>query len=173
MCLSLDTCTRQAFSRKEGCEQAPETVRNFHCKTLEDPRRPPRVWCELLLYDFPNHPPRTTRTLPGRNMSIPAEVTSSRVMCRSHVLATEGASCQPSTAYLLLQPLQHGGQMGLPVLFIRLHLLGQLLFCHLDEVIVFLNSFLDHLSLVLSFLCEVFQELSFLVLGQHKKRKTL
>lgn len=61
--------------------------------------------------------------------------------------------------------------MGLPVLLIGLHLLGQLLFRHLDEVIVFLNSFLDHLSLMLSFLCEVFQELGFLVLGQHKKEK--
>lgn len=61
--------------------------------------------------------------------------------------------------------------MGLPVLLIGLHLLGQLLFRHLDEVVVFLDSFLDYLSLVLSFLCKVFQELSFLVLGQRKKEK--
>lgn len=109
------------------------------------------------------------RTLPGRSISIPAEATSTRVVCRSHVLATEGASCQSSMDYLLLQPLQHGSQMGLPVLLIGLHLLGQLLFCHLDEVIVFFDSFLDHLSLMLSFLREVFQKFSFLVLGQHKK----
>lgn len=92
-------------------------------------------------------------------------------MCRLHVLATEGASCQSSTPYLLLQPLQHGGQMGLPVLLIGLHLLGQLLFRHLDEVVVFLDSFLDHLSLVLSFLCKVFQELCFLVLGAAQERE--
>lgn len=35
ICLSVDTFIRQAFSRKEGREQAPETVRNISCKTLE------------------------------------------------------------------------------------------------------------------------------------------
>lgn len=77
-------------------------------------------------------------------------------MCRLHVLAMEGASCQSRTSYLLLQPLQHGSQMGLPVFLIGLHLLGQLLFRHLDEVVVFLDSFLDYLTLMLSFLCKVF-----------------
>lgn len=107
----------------------------------------------LLACDFPNPTPRTTRTLPDGNISIPAEAASCRVMRRSRVLAFEGASCQSRIAYLLLQPLQHGGQVSLPVLLVGFHLLGQLLFCHLDEVVVFLNGFLDHLSLVLPFLC--------------------
>lgn len=84
-----------------------------------------------------------------------------------------GVSSLVKAAYLLLQPFQHGSKVGLPVLLIGFHLLGQFFFRHLDEVIVLLNGFLDHLPLMFPFLGEVLQELSFLVLGTHKGRERL
>lgn len=61
--------------------------------------------------------------------------------------------------------------MGLPVLLVGLHLLSQFFLCHLDEVVVFLNGFLDHLPLMFSLLCQVLQKLSFLVLVEHGGRR--
>ena len=61
--------------------------------------------------------------------------------------------------------------MGLPVLLIGFHLLGQFFLCHLDEVVVFLDGFLDHLTLVFSLFCQVLQELCFLVLWEHEVKR--
>lgn len=68
--------------------------------------------------------------------------------------------------------------MCLPVLLVGLHFLHQPLLGHLDEIVVFLNGFLDDLPLVLPFPRQVLQELSFLVLnpkgntGYQKRRGT-
>lgn len=90
------------------------------------------------------------------------------------ILAMQGESPSlnscPKTTHLLLQPLQHGSQVGLSVLLIGFHLLGQFFLCHLDEVVVFFDGFLDHFPFMFAFLCQVFQELSFLVLEKHKRR---
>lgn len=69
------------------------------------------------------------------------------------------------TQYLLLQPLQHRSQQGLPVLLVGLHLLLQFFLGVLDEVVVLLEGLLDHLALVLPLLCQVLQQFSLLALG--------
>lgn len=70
------------------------------------------------------------------------------------------------TQYLFLKSLQHGSQQGLTVLFVGLHLLFQLLLCVLDEVVVLLEGLLDDLSLVLSLLSQVLQQLCLLELSE-------
>lgn len=77
-----------------------------------------------------------------------------------HMLSISLSSGQ----YLLLQPLQHGGQQGLPVLLVGLHLLLKLFLGVLDEVVVLLEGLLDHLALVLPLLRQVLQQLSLLAL---------
>lgn len=69
-----------------------------------------------------------------------------------------------------MQPLQHGGQQGLPVLLVGLHLLLKLFLGVLDEVVVLLEGLLDHLTLVLPLLCQVLQQLSLLALEADRKR---
>lgn len=59
--------------------------------------------------------------------------------------------------------------MGLPVLLVDLHFLGQLLFGHFAEVVVLLNGFLNDLTLVFPLLCQVFEELGFLALKRKEK----
>lgn len=71
--------------------------------------------------------------------------------------------CQ-NPPYLLLKTFQHGSDVGLPVLFVNLHSLLQLYFGHLDEVVVFLYGFQDHLSFMISLLSQVLQKFSFLTL---------
>lgn len=70
------------------------------------------------------------------------------------------------TQYLFLKPLQHGGQQGLAVLFVGLHLLFQLLFRVFDEVVVLLKGLLDDLPLVLSLPSQVLQQLRLLKLSE-------
>lgn len=72
-----------------------------------------------------------------------------------------------SWSYLLLQPLQHGGQQGLSVLLVGLHLLLKLLFGILDEIVVLFEGLLDHLALVLPLLRQVLQQLRLLTLETH------
>ena len=67
---------------------------------------------------------------------------------------------------LLPQALQLGGHLRLPVLFVGLHLVGQLLFRHLAEVVVLLYRLLKHLLLVLPFLSKLLQDLSFMGLEE-------
>lgn len=72
--------------------------------------------------------------------------------------------------YLLLQPLQHGGKEGLPVLLVGLHLLLKLLLGVLDEVVVLLEGLLDHLALMLPLLCQVLQQLGLMALEGIRER---
>lgn len=66
---------------------------------------------------------------------------------------------------LLPQALQLGGHLRLSVLFVGLHLVGQLLFRHLTEVVVLLYRLLKHFFLVLPFLSKLLQDLSFMGLA--------
>lgn len=59
--------------------------------------------------------------------------------------------------------------MGLTVLLVGFHFLRQLLFGHLDEVVVLLDGLLDDLPLVLPLLGQMLQQLSLLVLVWSKR----
>lgn len=63
---------------------------------------------------------------------------------------------------LLPQALQFGSHLGLSVLFVGLHFVGQLFFRHLTEVVVLLYGFLKHLLLVLPLLRQLLQDLGFM-----------
>ena len=65
---------------------------------------------------------------------------------------------------LLPQALQLGGHLRLPVLFVGLHLVGQLLFRHFTEDVLY--RFLKRFFLTLRFLSRLLQDLSFMGLEE-------
>lgn len=56
-----------------------------------------------------------------------------------------------------MEPLLQGIQVGLPVLFVDLHLVVELLLSHLAEVIVLLQGLVQHLPLVVSLFRQLLQ----------------
>lgn len=67
---------------------------------------------------------------------------------------------------LLFEFLIHRCHNCCAVLFVSLHLLVELLLCHLAEVVVLLHGFLLHFFFMLTLLSQVLQNLSFMVLGK-------
>lgn len=71
------------------------------------------------------------------------------------------------SSHLLFELLIHGCLQGSAVLLVGLHLLVELLFRHLAEVVVLLHGLLQHLLLMLALFSQVLQDLRFVVLEQH------